>query len=47
MWIFALLGLLGILAVGVQMVNTQLSEETGGVVERPESSSTQRSEHKK
>jgi hypothetical protein len=47
MWAFVLVGCLAVLAVGVQIVNTQLSEGTGGVVERPESSSSNRSEEKK
>ena len=47
MWAFVLVGCLAVLAVGVQIVNTQLSEDTGGVVERPESSSSKRSEEKK
>ena len=47
MWAFILVGFLAVLAVGVQIVNTQLSEDTGGVVERPESSSFKRTEKKK
>ena len=47
MWAFVLLGCIGLLAVGVQLVNTQLSEDTGGVVERPESTNAKRSEEKK
>ena len=30
MWIFALMGLLGLLAVGVALVNDQISDQTGG-----------------
>ena len=47
MWAFVLLGCIGLLAVGVQLVNTQLSEDIGGVVERPEPSNAKRSEEKK
>ena len=35
MWAFVLVGFLAVLAVGVQIVNSQLSEATGGVVDRP------------
>ena len=35
MWDFALVGFLAVLAVGVQSVNGQLSEATGGVADRP------------
>ena len=30
MWIFALMGLLGLLAAGVALVNDQISDQTGG-----------------